>query len=253
VALSFDSRTAERARLRGREAPAHSNNRILAPHRSSRTRCLVLRCGAPKLRSGSSPASSHDRRLVTIQIRMARSKIVLFSFFHLGLRRLLELIVRVRHGDADKDLGILVLRHQVHILERQIHGRVDCRPADRAIWPRSASCFPATAGGFSWSHPTHWSVGPARQQLESSVVGVGNVRPVAPACPLTWLHPSSAWEGESQLGLCAYPGRVEKARDPSIGHLSPARAPEPWSWARSHAGTLVERVPVGPGQRHPGH
>jgi putative transposase len=67
---------------------------------------------------------------------------LLFSFVCVGLRRLLELIVRVRHGDADKDLGILVLRHQVHILERQIHGRVDCRPADRAILAALSKLLP---------------------------------------------------------------------------------------------------------------
>jgi putative transposase len=64
---------------------------------------------------------------------MARSKVVLFSFFHLVLRRLLELIVRVGRSDADNELEILVLRHQVHILERQIHGRVRYRATDRAI------------------------------------------------------------------------------------------------------------------------
>ena len=38
-----------------------------------------------------------------------------------------------RRTDSDKDLEILVLRHQVKILERQLHGRLWYRPADRAL------------------------------------------------------------------------------------------------------------------------
>ena len=35
--------------------------------------------------------------------------------------------------DVDKDLELVVLRHQVRVLERQVHGRVKYRPADRAL------------------------------------------------------------------------------------------------------------------------
>jgi putative transposase len=62
-----------------------------------------------------------------------RSTIVLLSFVYFGLRRLLEMIVRVRRSDTDKDLEILALRHQVGILERQLHSRVRYRPSDRAL------------------------------------------------------------------------------------------------------------------------
>src|ERR1039458_6794073 len=47
--------------------------------------------------------------------------------------RLLGLAVSCRRSESDKDIEIIVLRHQVRVLERQVHGRVRFRPADRAI------------------------------------------------------------------------------------------------------------------------
>ena len=54
------------------------------------------------------------------------------SFLYLLLRRVLELVLGRRRGDVDKDVEILVLRHQLAILRRQA-GRPRFRPADRAF------------------------------------------------------------------------------------------------------------------------
>jgi putative transposase len=58
---------------------------------------------------------------------------VVFSLVYLGLCRLLALVVSRHRRDVDKDLELVVLRHQVRVLERQVHGRVKYRPADRAL------------------------------------------------------------------------------------------------------------------------
>ena len=58
---------------------------------------------------------------------------MLFSLLYVGLHRLLGLAVSFRRNDSDKDIEIIVLRHQVRVLERQLHERVKYRPADRAI------------------------------------------------------------------------------------------------------------------------
>jgi len=58
---------------------------------------------------------------------------MLWSFFFLGLRRILELIVSMRRDETNKDVEILVLRHQLAVLARQVSGRVSYRPADRAL------------------------------------------------------------------------------------------------------------------------
>ncbi len=56
-----------------------------------------------------------------------------FSLLCIGLSRILGLLVSSRRTESDKDIEIMVLRHQVRVLERQLHARVRYRPADRAI------------------------------------------------------------------------------------------------------------------------
>jgi len=42
-------------------------------------------------------------------------------------------VVSFRRTESERDVEIMVLRHQVRVLQRQLHGRVKYRPADRAI------------------------------------------------------------------------------------------------------------------------
>jgi transposase InsO family protein len=58
---------------------------------------------------------------------------VAFSLLYIGLCRFLGLVVSSRRTESDKEIEIMVLRHQVLVLERQLHARVRYRPADRAI------------------------------------------------------------------------------------------------------------------------
>jgi len=57
---------------------------------------------------------------------------VLWSFFYLALRRVLGLLVLRGRTERSKDLELVVLRHELGILRRQVH-RVDLQPADRAF------------------------------------------------------------------------------------------------------------------------
>ncbi len=56
-----------------------------------------------------------------------------FSLLYIGLCRILSLVVLSRRTQSDKDIEIMVLRHQVRVLERQLPARVRYRPVDRAI------------------------------------------------------------------------------------------------------------------------
>jgi len=58
---------------------------------------------------------------------------VAFSLLYLGLCRSFGLIASVRRSESDKDIEIMVLRHEARILKCQLHARVRYRPADRAI------------------------------------------------------------------------------------------------------------------------
>src|SRR2546426_11480011 len=57
---------------------------------------------------------------------------MVFSFLYVVLRRLLELLALRRRGEAQKDIEIVVLRHQLSVLRRQVKRPV-FRRADRAF------------------------------------------------------------------------------------------------------------------------
>jgi len=54
------------------------------------------------------------------------------SFLYWSLRRLLELAVLRFRSEREKEVEILVLRHQLRLLERQV-ARPQLSPADRAL------------------------------------------------------------------------------------------------------------------------
>jgi putative transposase len=68
----------------------------------------------------------------------------LFSFLYWVLRRLLELFVLRMRSEREKEIEILVLRHQLHLLERQV-GRPQLRPADRALLAAFSRALPRRA------------------------------------------------------------------------------------------------------------
>jgi transposase InsO family protein len=96
---------------------------------------------------------------------------MVLSFAYWSLRRLLELFVLRRRSEREKEIEILLLRHQIRVLERQI-ARPQLTEADRAllaafsrvlprrVWKRSAFVTPATLSRWhrelvarSWTYP----------------------------------------------------------------------------------------------------
>jgi putative transposase len=84
-----------------------------------------------------------------------RSERIGLSFLYWSLRRLLELVVLRRRSEREKEIEILLLRHQLRVLERQV-ARPQLTQADRALlaalgqvlprraWKRSFLVTPAT-------------------------------------------------------------------------------------------------------------
>ena len=52
---------------------------------------------------------------------------------YLVMCRIFGLVRSCRRTALDKDIELMVLRHEVRVLKRQLHGRVRYRPADRAM------------------------------------------------------------------------------------------------------------------------
>jgi hypothetical protein len=71
---------------------------------------------------------------------------VTFSFLYVGFRALLGALVRSRRGLDIKDIELLVLRHELEVLRRQV-ARPKLRAADRALLAAAACHLPRSSRG----------------------------------------------------------------------------------------------------------
>src|SRR6266511_387604 len=69
---------------------------------------------------------------------------MVLSFVYWSLRRLLELMVLRRRSEREKEIEILLLRHQLRVLERQV-ARPTLTPADRALLAAFSRVLPRRA------------------------------------------------------------------------------------------------------------
>jgi len=125
-----------------------------------------------------------------------RSQRMLVSFLYWSLRRLLELIMLLSRSQREKEIEILLLRHQLRVLERQV-ARPRPTQADRMLlaafsralprqaWRRSAFVTPATLLRWHrelvarrWTYP-HRGAGrpPTRAEIRALVVRLARENP----------------------------------------------------------------------------
>src|SRR5918999_1607289 len=71
--------------------------------------------------------------------------LVIMSFLYWALRRLVELVVLGFRSEDAKEVEIIVLRHQLQVLRRQV-ARPDLAPQDRRCWLWRAGFCPSCAG-----------------------------------------------------------------------------------------------------------
>jgi putative transposase len=90
------------------------------------------------------------------------------SLIYTAMRRILDLIVLIASGDRSKEIEILVLRHQVAVLRRQV-ARPELRPADRA-WLAALSRLLPRRVWPTFLRPTRYAFAlaprPARSTLD---------------------------------------------------------------------------------------
>jgi putative transposase len=88
---------------------------------------------------------SEDRGLTgRVSARGGSFSGVALSFLYWSLRRLLELVVLRFRSECAKEMEILVLRHQLRVLERQV-ARAELSPADRALLAAFSRVLPRRA------------------------------------------------------------------------------------------------------------
>ena len=126
---------------------------------------------------------------------------MVFSLLYLARCRIFELVVK-RRADWDKDVEILVLRHQVKILERQLHGRLRYRPADRALLGALSRLLPKVAVAILSGNARH-SAALAPRSCQPQVAAVEETTPARPSGASSRRGPAHrpARPGEPQLGL----------------------------------------------------
>ena len=176
---------------------------------------------------------------------------MLSKLAYLTLCRSIQLLTTLARGDAAKDLEILVLRHQLGVLRRQIP-RPRLEPTDRAllaaisrVLPRARwSCFFVTPETLlrwhrrlvagAWTYPR---IGQGRPQLDQAVQQL--------IIRLATENP--------RWGLPAHPRRTGAPRRASLGNRDPHHAAPP----RPGSGTAADRhhlasVPPPAGRGNPG-
>jgi hypothetical protein len=105
-----------------------------------------------------------------------------FSFLYLVVRALLGTLVRSRRGLDVKDIELLVLRHELEILRRQV-GRPKLGLPDRALLAAAACHLPGSSRGVLLVTPRtllRWHQALVRRKWRQTPGQRG--RPKLPAC-----------------------------------------------------------------------
>jgi len=145
------------------------------------------------------------------------SRLVLYASIYMLLRLAISLAVLHTSSDAQRDLEIRALRHQVAVLRRQVK-RPDLLPADRMILAAVGSRLPPGRLLFSPATLLRW-----HRELVHKLWSAFRLRPRRGRPPISdrlrELILRLCRENPT-LGRSSHPGRAAQARLPSLGGLA---------------------------------
>jgi hypothetical protein len=176
---------------------------------------------------------------------------LLWSFVYLAVRGVLGLIVLAVRSARSKDLEILVLRHELAVLQRRSsRPRLTC--ADRAFLAAVSRLLPRAAWGVllgAAGDVAGLASSACRSPVDVSVNSAG----AAPARSVRRGVDPPAGEREPSLGLPADRRRAQRARRLSVAHNGGHRARRGRSAAGARSGwDVVAGVSASAGGDHAG-
>ena len=172
-----------------------------------------------------------------------------FSFLYLAVRALLGLLVRSRRGPDVKDVELLVLRHELEVLRRQV-GRPKLEPADRALLAAAACYLPRSSRRSLLVTPRtllRWHRSLVRRKWRQSGARPGRPRlsPEIQELVLRLARENPRWGHRRICGELAKLGLAGIADE----HPSSARPGAAGACAATFGAELA-RVPACPGREH---
>ncbi len=175
---------------------------------------------------------------------------MVFSFLYLALRALLGALVRSRRGLDVKDVELMVLRHELEVLRRQVE-RPKLRPADRALLAAAACHLPRSSrtallitprtllrwhralGRRKWRQPADLrGRPPLPKEIQDLVLRLARENP-------RWGHRRICGE-LAKLGLNVSPTSVRRVLARAGLEPAPRRSGPSWpEFLRAQAGSIV--------------